>query len=164
MNFTARTRRKYAIYFGKRFRLQQESPFKQILMPLWLSGFFFCTLDPKGLFIPGKAASPTFAFQSCLPFCTHQTWVGVESYTASHRCCLTPLTQLVPDVAHLFQTSSSMSNPISLTLGTHLLYPQRKSIFESLGKILQLLFFSSLFIFNLLLTPKSFTPLTSLLM
>lgn len=127
-------------------------------------GVVFLYSWSQGLIYTRKGSVPNLCF-SILPSILHASDMGRSgSYTASHRCCLTPLTQLVPDVAHLFQTSSSMSNPISLTLGTHLLYPQRRSIFESLGKILQLLFFSSLFIFNLLLMPKSFTPLTSLLM
>lgn len=52
MNFTAWTWRKYAVYFGKRLRIQ----FTQIRMPL--CQIFFCTADHQGLLLLAKSSQP----------------------------------------------------------------------------------------------------------
>lgn len=75
MNFTAWTRRKYAIYFGKRFRLQQESQFKQIWMPLWLSGGFFLYSWSQGLIYTRKGSIPNLCFL-ILPSILHASDMG----------------------------------------------------------------------------------------
>lgn len=53
MNFIAWTWRKYAVYFGKRLRIQST----QIRMPLWLSDFFLHCWSPR-LPSPSKEFPP----------------------------------------------------------------------------------------------------------
>lgn len=56
--------------------------------------------------MPTKTKSLAFPFQPSLPFCMHQTWIGVGSKTAllGDDVSQTPLAQVVSNVSHLFQT------------------------------------------------------------
>lgn len=118
MNFTAWTRRKYAIYIGKRFRLQQESRFKQIWMPLWLSGCvcFSVLLIPRAYWRQERQHPQPLLFNLVFysAFIRHVSEGSPRP--PPPRCCATPLTSLVPDVAHPFQTFVLSVNPYQFLL------------------------------------------------
>lgn len=72
--------------------------------------------------MPAKTKSLAFPVQPSLPFCMHQTWIGVESKTASLRDAVsrTPLAHVVSNISSFSDLCPLCQTLSVLTLGTHL--------------------------------------------